>query len=33
MKYIPLNDDTSNHNVPCITALHSFVNEFEKMDR
>ncbi|CAF4637222.1 unnamed protein product, partial [Rotaria sp. Silwood1] len=33
MKYIPLNEDTSNHNVPCIRALHSFVNQFEKMDR
>jgi ubiquitin carboxyl-terminal hydrolase 10 len=33
MKYIPLNEDTDNHNVPCIRALHSFVNQFEKMDR
>ncbi|CAF4162138.1 unnamed protein product [Rotaria sp. Silwood2] len=33
MKYIPLNEDTANHNVPCIRALHSFVNQFEKMDR
>jgi len=33
MKYIPLNEDTDNHNVPCIRALHSFVNQFDKMDR
>ncbi|UJR10689.1 hypothetical protein I4U23_014883 [Adineta vaga] len=33
MKYIPLDEDTENHNVPCIRALHSFVNQFEKMDR
>ncbi|CAF1090935.1 unnamed protein product [Rotaria sordida] len=33
MKYIPLNEDTSNHEVSCIRALHSFVNQFEKMDR
>jgi hypothetical protein len=33
MKYIPLNEDTDNHNVSCIRALHSFVNQFEKMDR
>jgi hypothetical protein len=28
MKHIPLDDDTDNHNVPCIRALHSFVNQF-----
>ncbi|CAF0796701.1 unnamed protein product, partial [Adineta ricciae] len=33
MKYIPLNEDPVNHPVPCIKAVHSFVNQFEKMDR
>lgn len=33
MKYIPLNDETEHHQVPCIRALHSFVNQFDKMDR
>lgn len=33
MKYIPLTEDPSSHNVPCIKALHLFVNQFEKMDR
>ncbi|CAF1659344.1 unnamed protein product [Adineta ricciae] len=33
MKYIPPDEDTDNHNAPCIRALHSFVNQFEKMDR
>lgn len=33
MKYIPLTEDPSSHDVPCIKALHLFVNQFEKMDR
>ncbi|CAF1176623.1 unnamed protein product [Adineta steineri] len=33
MKYIPLNEDPIDHNVPCIKAVHLFVNQFEKMDR
>ncbi|CAF2393832.1 unnamed protein product [Rotaria sp. Silwood2] len=33
MKYIPLKEDPIDHNVPCIKAVHSFVNQFEKMDR
>jgi ubiquitin carboxyl-terminal hydrolase 10 len=33
MKYIPLNEDPIDHSVPCIKALHLFVNQFEKMDR
>jgi len=33
MKHIPLNEETDNQTVPCIRALHSFVNQFEKMDR
>ncbi|CAF3356924.1 unnamed protein product [Rotaria sp. Silwood1] len=33
MKYVPLKEDPVDHNVPCIKAVHSFVNQFEKMDR
>ncbi|CAF0751485.1 unnamed protein product [Rotaria sordida] len=33
MKYIPLKEDPIDHNVPCIKAVHLFVNQFEKMDR
>ncbi|CAF1913676.1 unnamed protein product [Rotaria magnacalcarata] len=33
MKYIPLNEDSADHNVPCMKAVHAFVNQFEKMDR
>jgi ubiquitin carboxyl-terminal hydrolase 10 len=33
MKYIPLTEDPIDHNVPCMKAVHAFVNQFEKMDR
>lgn len=33
MKYIPLVEDPSSHSVPCIKAIHLFVNQFDKMDR
>jgi ubiquitin carboxyl-terminal hydrolase 10 len=33
MKYVPLNEDPVDHHVPCIKAVHLFVNQFEKMDR
>ena len=33
MKYIPLNEDPIDHQVPLIKSIHKFVNQFEKMDR
>lgn len=33
MKHIPLNEETEHHQVPCIRAIHAFVNQFDKMDR
>lgn len=33
MKHIPLNSDDDQDRVPCIRAIHHFINQFEKMDR